>query len=152
MLFRSNDIYPDDKLAIVALVNVDASATYGQITSRVANLLFAAKTADETRTATAQARHVFDDLRQGRVDRSRFTPNCNAYLSEEALRDFASSLGALGMPDSFTAGGSSLRGGLVFRSFTISYTSAPAGRRTLRLTTFVTPDGKYEQYLLAPIE
>ena len=99
--------------------------------------------------AVAAARRVFDDLRQGRpLTRSLFTENCNAYFSAEALTDLAASLGPLGTPDSFTAGAPSLRGGLTFRGFTITY----AGKRTLRLSTFVTPDGRYEQYLIAPTD
>lgn len=147
-----NDVYPDDGVAIAVQVNLDASAAYGQITSRIANLLFTAKTAAETQTATEQARRVYDDLRQGRIDRTRFTENCNDYFSSEALRDIETSLGPLGAPDSFTAGSPSLRGGLVFRGFTITYSGTSSGKRTLRLSTFVTPDGKYEQYLIAPVD
>ncbi len=40
-----------------------------------------------------------------------------------------------------------LRGGMTFRSFDIVY---PA--RRLSLTTYTYPDGKLEQYLIAPAE
>jgi len=135
-------------LSQCALVNVDANPASSQITSRVATLLFSARTADETRQAVEQARSAYEALQQGRIDRARFTDNANAYFSAAAVADFAASLGPLGQPDSFTLSGQSRRGGLVFRSFTVTY----AGRRTLRLTVFVAPDGKFEQYQIAAVD
>ena len=41
----------------------------------------------------------------------------------------------------------SLRGGMTFRSFDIIYPS-----KHLTLTTYTYPDGKLEQYLIAPAE
>ena len=56
--------------------------------------------------------------------------------------------GAEGEPLSFNqAGTDQLRGGMTFRSFQIVY----PGKR-LRLTTYTYPDGKLEQYLIAPAE
>lgn len=144
----SNEVFPDERVAVVALVNVDASPASSQITSRLATLVFGARTADDTRRAVEQARSLYDGLQQGRIDRSRLTDNCRAYFTDEALRDFAASLGPLGPPDVFTQAGQSLRGGLVARSFTIGYT----GKRTLRVTAFMTPDGRFEQYQIAAID
>ncbi len=43
-------------------------------------------------------RKIYDGLQQGKIDRSFFTDNANAYFTEQALKDFASSLGPLGAP------------------------------------------------------
>ena len=50
----------------------------------------------------ALIRKVYDGLQQGKIDRSLFTDNANAYFTEQALKDYASSLGPLGAPQSFT--------------------------------------------------
>ena len=47
----------------------------------------------------------------------------------------------------FEQASQSLRGGMTARSFRIR-----CGSRTLRLTTFIMPDGKLEQYQIAAAE
>jgi hypothetical protein len=140
-----NDIYPDDKAAIVVLVNIDANNASGQIAGRISSALFA--TAGDSSSAVEQARGIFTGLQQAEVDRSLFTPNMNAYFTPQALRDFADSLGKLGAPSSFTQAAQNLRGGMVFRRFAVT-----AGGRNLSVTAFYMPDGKIEQFLIAPAD
>jgi hypothetical protein len=71
----------------------------------------------------------------------------NSYFTPQALKDIAASLGPLGTPSSFAQAGESLRGGMVLRRFAIS-----AGGRNLRVTAFYLPDGKIEQFLVAPAD
>jgi CubicO group peptidase (beta-lactamase class C family) len=141
-----NDVYPDDGAAIAVLTNLDATGASSDIASRIATTIFTSS-GDDRAPAVRQARAIFEGLQQGRVDRAQFTDNLNAYFSPEALRDFQSSLAPLGNPDSFTESGRSLRGGMVFRRFTIAFPM-----KTLVLTTFTMPDGKLEQYLVAASE
>jgi D-alanyl-D-alanine carboxypeptidase len=142
----ANDIYPDDRAAVVVCVNLDATGASGTIGGRIASILFS--TADSgTDRATAQAQAIFEGLQQGKIDRTLFTSNANAYFSQQALADFASSLGPLGKPTSFAQQGQGLRGGMVSRSFVIRF-----AQKTLRLTTFTMPDGKLEQYQIASVE
>jgi CubicO group peptidase (beta-lactamase class C family) len=141
-----NDVYPDHRAAIVVLTNLDATSASSLIASRIAGILFTA-TGGGTEQAVDQARRIFDDLQHGRIDRSLFTDNTNAYFTAEALKDFESSLGPLGKPTTFTQSGQSLRGGMVLRRFQIRFQ-----RRTLSLTTFTMPDGKLEQYQIAAVE
>ena len=61
-------------------------------------------------------RKVYDGLQQGKIDRALFTDNCNFYFTDQALKDYAGSLGPLGAPQSFTQPDSSLRGGMTERS------------------------------------
>jgi CubicO group peptidase (beta-lactamase class C family) len=140
-----NDIYPDDKAAIVVLVNIDANNASGQIAGSISSTLFA--TAGDSSGAVDQARGIFTGLQQAEVNRSLFTPNLNAYFTPQALRDFADSLGKLGAPSSFTQAAQNLRGGMVFRRFAVT-----AGGRNLSVSAFYMPDGKIEQFLIAPAD
>ncbi len=138
-----NAVYPDDREAVVVFTNLDATGASGQIAGGIANLLFSA-TDDDTRKATEQAREIFGGLQHGRIDRTLFSANANAYFTAQALADFASSLGPLGAAQEFMQVRQGLRGGMTFRAFQIR-----AGRKVLSLTTFTLPDGKLEQYQIA---
>lgn len=142
----TNAVYPDDRAAIAVLVNLDATSASGDIASRISNLLFAT-TDPATPKATEQARTIFAGLQKGQIDRSLFTSNANAYFSDLALEDFASSLGPLGTPQEFTQTRQSLRGGMTLRSYRVKFPN-----KTLRVWTFTMPDGKIEQYMVAAQE
>jgi len=144
----ANQIFPDDKAAVVVLTNLDATGASSQLAGRIATLLFKATPTDSAAVAAlAQAKAIFDGLQHGRIDRALFTANANAYFSDAALADFASGLGPLGPALEFEQVSQSLRGGMVARSFRIK-----CGTKSLRLTTFTMPDGKLEQYQIAATE
>ena len=84
-------------------------------------------------------------MQQGRIDRSLLAPNLSDYFTPQALADFQSSLAPLGEPLSLRQTHTELRGGMTFRVFDITYPD-----RRLELTTYTYPDGKLEQYLIAP--
>jgi D-alanyl-D-alanine carboxypeptidase len=138
-----NAIYPDDRTAIVVFTNLDATGASAQIASGIASMLFSAPDV-ASRAATEQARAIFAELQQGRIDRTRFSANANAYFSAQALADFAASLGPLGAVHEFVQVNQGLRGGMVSRVFRIR-----VGQKVLSLTTFTLPDGKLEQYQIA---
>lgn len=142
----TNAVYPDDHVAVVVLTNLDATSASGDIASRIANLLFAT-TDPATPKATEQARKIFEALQKGQIDRSLFTSNANAYFSDIALQDFASSLGPLGTPQEFVQTRQSLRGGMTLRSYRVKFPN-----KTLRVWTFAIADGKLEQYMVAAAE
>ena len=139
-----NMVFPDDRVAIVALTNQDAASAAGAITSGIAPLLFATSDA-ATATKLEQAKKIFADLQQGKIDRSLFTDNANAYFSEQALQDFASGLGPLGTPQSFVQASQGLRGGMTLRVYIVRFP-----QRVIRAWTYEMPDGKLEQYQIAP--
>jgi len=144
----ANQIFLDDKAAVVVLTNLDATGASSQLAGRIATLLFKATPTDSAAVAAlAQAKTIFDGLQRGRIDRALFTANANAYFSDAALADFASGLGPLGPALEFEQVSQSLRGGMVARSFRIKF-----GTKSLRLTTFTMPDGKLEQYQIAATE
>ncbi len=139
-----NDVYPDDRIAVAVLTNIDAASAASQIASKVAKVLFAPAGAEGP---LDQAKTIFAGLQNGKIDRSLFTPNANAYFSETALKDFAASLHPLGTPSEFTQTRQSLRGGMTLRSYRLVFP-----KKTLRVWTFAMPDGKLEQYMVAPSE
>ena len=63
------------------------------------------------------------------------------------MQDFAASLGPLGPPVEVTEQSRSLRGGMTFVAYRIR-----CAEKTVVATTFVTPDGKLEQFQVAPQE
>ena len=139
----TNVVYPDDRAAITVFTNIypGGGGASGQIANRIAGVLFPPDSADAA--AGDLARRIYDGLARGTIDRSLFTDNCNAYFAQQALDDYAASLGPLGAPTEFTPTGESLRGGMTIRSYRIR-----AGSVVMSLTTMTMPDGRLEQYIV----
>ena len=133
-----NSVYPDDRVAVVAFSNLDATEGPALIATKIASLLFAPTGGD------GSAKRIFAALQKGQIDRSLFTSNANAYFTDAALKDFAASLGPLGSPTEFTQTRESLRGGMSFREYRVVFP-----KKTLVVTTRTMPDGKLEQYMVA---
>lgn len=142
-----NTVFPDDKVAVTVLTNEDASSAAAALARKIAPLVLGAapKTADGAATAERRALDIFTGLQEGKLDRSQLTAYCDAYFTEEAVQDFASSLKPLGAPTSFKQMDEELRGGMTFRVFDVSFPD-----RKLRVTVYEEPDGKLEQYLVIP--
>ncbi|MGI9090609.1 MAG: serine hydrolase domain-containing protein [Gemmatimonadaceae bacterium] len=140
-----NVVFPDDSAAIVVLTNQDAAPAAAAIAQQIARVMFTGEDA-ETQTRTALALRIFGGLQHGSIDRSLFTANANAYFSDNAVRDFASSLAPLGAPRQFVQISQQNRGGMTERSYRVTFAD-----RTLRVWTYATPDGKLEQYQVAPV-
>jgi D-alanyl-D-alanine carboxypeptidase len=133
-----NLVFPDARVAVVALTNQDSVDASGTIARKVAALLF--RDADAGKQED-QAREVFAALQQGKINRALFTDNCNSYFSDQALKDFSSSLGPLGAPADFAQTAKQERGGMTFRLFEVRFP-----QRTVNVWERVMPDGKIEQY------
>ena len=139
----NNIVMPDDKIAVVVLTNQDASQAASGISNQVRDLLIkTANPADHTQDALM--RKVYDGLQQGKIDRSLFTDDANAYFTEQALKDYAAGLAPLGAPQDFTLARSSLRGGMTARIYQVKYPG-----KTLVIIVYQMPDGKIEQYQIA---
>ncbi len=138
-----NVLLPDDGVAMVVLTNQMAVSA----ASRIARLALPAIAGQPLSPPEQQALDIYRGLQHGQIDHALLAPNLDGYFTAQALADFSSSLGPLGEPLSLRQTSETLRGGMVFRSFTIAYPS-----RRLRLTTYTYPDGKLEQYLIAPAE
>ncbi len=142
----TNVVYPDERAAVVVLTNLDATTASGQIAAKIAEVLFAVSDPG-TEPATAQARRIFEGLQRGQLDRTLLTANASAYFSEQALKDFAASLGPLGPPQEFAQISKALRGGMTLRRYRVKLAD-----RSLRAWTFTMPDGKLEQFMGAAAE
>jgi len=141
-----NIILPDDWIAVAVLTNQDAVGAAAQIGREIVSLLVKGQSAQDPKR-DALVRKTFDDLGQGKIDRSQFTGNANAYFTEQALADYASSIGSLGEPTRFDSTSVSLRGGMVHRGYTVSYP-----QKTLQINIYEMPDGKFEQFLISAVE
>jgi hypothetical protein len=139
-----NIVFPEDSAAVVVLTNQDAAPASSTIAQQIVQALFTTEDALSA-NRTAQARRILEGLQRGTIDRSLFTSNANAYFSDQALKDFASSLSPLGSLTSFVQLRKAERGGMVYRSYRATFPS-----RVLRVWTYETPDGKLEQLQVAP--
>jgi CubicO group peptidase (beta-lactamase class C family) len=143
--FVSDDVVlPQDKIAVAVLTNEDASRAASMIANRVVAAMLGLPE-DPGKKDTEQARQIFLGLQQGKIARSLFTANCNAYFSQQALEDYSSSLSPLGAPLVFRETAHELRGSMTFHVY-----EAIFPHQQLAVTTYVEPDGKLEQYLVIP--
>src|SRR5260370_32126880 len=89
-----NMVFPAARMAVVVLVNEDSVGASGDIARKLADLLF--READAGKQED-QSREIFAALQQGKINRALFTDNCSGYFTDQALKDFAGSLGPLGI-------------------------------------------------------
>jgi CubicO group peptidase (beta-lactamase class C family) len=141
-----NMVFPQEKLAIAVLTNQDASRAGSLLGRELAPILLGI-TPEGPNAAETQARELFEGFQEGKIDRSLFTPWCNAYFDDQAIGDFQTSLAPLGKPGGVQQTMEEMRGGMTFRVFRVTF--AGSGR-TVNVTTYTMPDGKLEQYLVIP--
>ena len=137
-----NEVLIDEGVAVAVLTNHMAGGAQ-EMTRLAASTVAGIKHTPEE----DQAISIYKSLQKGQIDRSLLAPNTSAYFDAQTLADYRDSLGPLGDPLTFQQTRETLRGGMTFRSFTITY---PTMR--LRLTTYTYPDGKLEQYLVSPAD
>ena len=141
-----NAIYPDERIAVVVMINQDGVGAYETITKKIVSALFDLQD-PSTPKKLDLARQVFTDLQHGNLDRTLFTDNCNSYFDETARLDISKSIVGLGEPTSFVQSRQGLRGGMTVREFLVTFP-----KQNLTISTYEMPDGKLEQYLIAPEE
>ena len=141
-----NVLYPDDHVAIVVLTNEVASSAASGIANAITPLLFAPSTASTSASDPFAARltMIFSSFQQGAIDRSLFTPDCNAYFDSPALADFKSTLAPMGTVTGVTRTRTNLRGGMTFGLYRVAF----SGGSSVIVTVYLMPDGKIEQLLV----
>jgi len=137
-------VWPDARAAVVVFANLDGCAAPGRITNQIAPLLVTQAIDPNAAKELDLARRVFSDLQQGKIDRSLLTSDADAFFTPQVLADAETSLKPLGAPQSFHQTSVELRGGMTYRHFEISY----KGKLSMHLSTFTTPEGKLDQYLI----
>ena len=141
-----NITYPDDRMAITVLTNCDAGPA-ATIAQKLEDLLLA-PSADPTATSSLEnAKKLYAALTDGRVEKDLLDDDLTAYFTPQAIADFSASLKAIGPPNSFTQTSRQDRGGMTYRAFTVR-----TALKTLRISTFVTPDGRFSQFLISPVD
>jgi D-alanyl-D-alanine carboxypeptidase len=138
----TNQVFPDDRGAISVLVNLDASDASSEIATRIRKLVFP-QPVRPSKEAQAVARGIFEGLQRGRIDRSLFTLNAIAYFSDQAVKDFAATLGPQGKVTEITEETPYVRGGMIRRAFKVK-----TAKKTFGVSTFWTEIGKLEQYIV----
>ena len=136
-----NSVYPDERAAVIVLTNMDANRAAVKLTNKIGEIIFAPA---GNRDSLAKAKAIMVDLQKGKIDRSLFTDNANAYFDNQCLHDLASSLTPLGTPTDFELVSEGLRGGMTARRYRAKFQ-----KKTLEVSTYAMPDGKLEQYIVS---
>jgi CubicO group peptidase (beta-lactamase class C family) len=140
--FLSEDrVYPVDKAAVIVFVNADFGDAHTAIADRIEGMILGQD------PDTAAARALFDQLRRGQPDRSRYTANFNAYLTPQVIADHRASLMPLGEPQSLVRlRPARLRGGFTSEVFEVRYP-----KRKLTISMRAEPNGgQVEEFLIYP--
>jgi D-alanyl-D-alanine carboxypeptidase len=140
-----NVTLPDDHISVTVLTNGQGRAA-PSIERQIEDLLLAPAVDPEAASALEHARQLFTGLQKGQLKKALLTGDAIAYFTDQAIADFAASLGPLGEPTSFTQSGHEGRGGMMERSFSIR-----AGGKAMSLVTYIMPDGKFAQYMIDPV-
>lgn len=140
-----NVVWPGQRCAIAVLINMDATRASRLIADKITSSLLAG--ADPKGAQQLEmARKIFEGLQQGTIDRSLLTSDANYYFTAQALADYSASLKPLGTVKTFEQTDFEPRGGMVSRAFRVELSSG----KTVKISTFITPDGKLAQFLVAP--
>jgi D-alanyl-D-alanine carboxypeptidase len=143
--FRSqNTLFPNDDTAIVVLTN-GSGGTSEKVTGEIEALLFAPTADSAAPLVLNKVRDLFAQLQDGHPDRSMMSEGLSAYFSEQVAADFAASLKPMGKVVSIVETRSDHRGGLAYRFFRIK-----TADKTVGVSTYFTPDGKLDQFLVYP--
>jgi D-alanyl-D-alanine carboxypeptidase len=139
-----NVIFPDAHAAIVVLTNADTADSAATIADKIGDLLFVTDSPEDAAKSVA-AKKIFLDLRQGKIDRTLFSSNGNEYYTAKAVADTAHALAQFGRLKSFELTHSGVRGGMDERIYKVTLE-----KKTFDLIVREWPDGKFEQFMLAP--
>jgi CubicO group peptidase (beta-lactamase class C family) len=137
-----NTVFPTKNAAVIVLSNEDGVNLIGPLSDSLAAPLV--RSSDQA--VDNEVRSILESLVQGRVDRSLLTSDANYYFTERALSDYQSSLSPLGTLVSLALRSKQLRGGMTHYSYRATFE-----KKAVALNIYVTPDGKFEQFLVEEI-
>jgi D-alanyl-D-alanine carboxypeptidase len=141
-----NVVYPEEKAAVAVLTNEVASSAAREIADSVSALVLAkpATGALEADAFAPRLGQILAGLQHGKIDRSLFTADCNAYFDQDVLDDFALTLGRLGTITGVSKVRTALRGGMTFELYHVAYSQGT----TIIVSLYLEPDGRIEQLLV----
>jgi D-alanyl-D-alanine carboxypeptidase len=140
----ANTTYPDERMAITVFTNQDDPAAH-EIAGSIERILREPAVDPNSGKYLALVKNIYAQLSAGKLDRSLFTSDANAYLTNQAIADYGSSLSPLGAVLDFKETSATERGGMSYRYYRVQTKSKP-----LTLSTFFMPDGKVDQFLVYP--
>jgi len=138
-----DEMFPTRNGAVIILSNEDGINLNEPLADELAQLVFLPGQPSESSVDTARVRAILEDLRRGKIQADQLTENARSYFTSEALQDIRTSLAGLGALKSVTRSNEVLRGGMTHRSYRAQFT-----KKTVGLSVYVTPDGKFEQFMV----
>jgi hypothetical protein len=142
----SNTTYPDDRLAITVFTNQDDPAAH-EIAQNLQRILKEPAPDPNAAKSLALIRSLYEQLSHGKLDRSLLTSDANAYFTPDAVADYAASLKPLGTVAGIEETSATERGGMSYRYYRVKTAS-----KALTISSFITPEGKVDQFLVYPAQ
>jgi len=141
-----NVLIPRTRSAVVVLSNRD-DADPERLASEIVPLLNKTHRPSPLHVAGPDAKAVagelFAKIQSGQVDRGRFGPDFNAFLTDEKLQRASARLRPLGVPTKVDVEGTHERGGM--EQATVRFTF---GTTKVKVVMFRSVDGKVQQFLI----
>ena len=138
----SNFLLPTKDAGVVVLSNEDGVNLIGPLSQMIRSMLIDPESSAEEKQ-DREVRSILETLQQGRADRSSFTANLDSYFTAVALNDYKDSLASLGKLQLLTRLTQEHRGGMSFIAYRAHFE-----KNSVNLTVYLTPDGKFEQFLV----
>ena len=91
-----NNVFPDDRVAVVVLTNQDAARASGEIARRISTLLFATVDPPARRQRRNKPEKFSKGCNTGQSIAHCSPTNANSYFNEQALKDFRRRSGPIG--------------------------------------------------------
>jgi CubicO group peptidase (beta-lactamase class C family) len=140
-----NMVFPNDHDAVCVLTNQDASRAAAIIAKRVAAIAFRIPPIDEKDPHLARVLAILSGLAKGHIEPAQFNANAQSYFTPQAISDYARSLAPLGPPLAARERAHEDRGGMVERSYDVTYAA-----RTVSVSTYELADHRLGQFLIVP--
>lgn len=140
-----NVVFPSKNTAVAVFSNQDGTGIIFSVSREITHLLLSTQP-EASAEELAQVREILTGLAKGRIDRTLLTGNANFYFNQVALADYRKSLSSLGPLQSVTRLRKSSRGGMSHRTY-----KAVFQKKTINLNVYVTPENKYEQFLVEEV-
>lgn len=137
-----NMVFPTKSAAVILCSNQDGTGIIFSVSREIARLLVSPQK-PATPEELAQVRSILDGLALGTINRALFTSNANFYFTQTALDDYRHSLARIGPLESLTRSNETLRGGMTHRTYRAAFQ-----KKSVNLNVYLTPEGKYEQFLV----
>jgi D-alanyl-D-alanine carboxypeptidase len=138
-----DEMFPTRNGAVIVLSNEDGISITGPLADQLAQLVFLPAQSEESPVDTAKVRAVLEGLCRGKIEPNQFTENARSYFTSEALRDIRTSLATLGALKSVTRSSEVLRGGMTHRTYRAEF-----AKNSVSVSVYITPDGKFEQFMV----